>query len=87
MADRAAHMSYMQVLRALMYGESRVLRCYARVGRVLIPSSTGGHRRHTHAMPLHDQALEIVSDKRKLAEFERHLLPKTTKAPAHASVA
>jgi hypothetical protein len=82
---RGAVVTFMQVYKALVYGESRVLRCYARDGRVLIPSSTGGHRRHTHAMPLHDQALEIVSDKRKLAEFERHLLPKTTKPPAHAS--
>lgn len=52
------------------------MRAYAAVGKVLIAPSG----------PLAEQALVIVSDKRKLAEFEAHLLPRAT-APATASVA
>lgn len=52
------------------------MRAYCRAGKVLVAPSG----------PLLDQALVIVSDRRKLAEFEAHLLPRAT-APAAASVA
>lgn len=66
-------MTYMEVARALTLQESRVLRCYARAGKVLVAPSG----------PLLEQALVLVGDVRKLAEFEAHLLP-NAKAPAQA---
>jgi hypothetical protein len=68
---------FMVAARALAYGESRVLRAYARDGRTMIASSGA----------LLDQALVIASDRRKLAAFENHLLPKTTTSPVTADVA
>ena len=62
------HLGFTLVARALAYGDSRVLRAYARDGRTMIASSGA----------LLDQALVIASGRRKLAEFENHLLPKTT---------
>lgn len=70
-------MTYVQVARALALGESRVLRAYCRAGKVLLPASG----------VLLEQALVIVEDRRKLAEFERHLLPRREAAPVDAEVA
>lgn len=68
----------MQVARALAFGESVAMRGYCRVGRTLLTPAGSGW--------VFDEALVIVSDRRKLAEFENHLL-KTPKAPVTADVA
>ena len=77
--DPPSDTRYMRVAKAMALGESRAMRCYAKVGKVLIAHGSTA---------LLDEALLIVSSRRKLAEFDAHLLPpKRVSAPDPACVA